>query len=178
MDFSLKHLAATTLMLASLSSFTSAAHANITPQQSSIILKTFNNASVKDFRQFLQTLAKSDVAKTDDLGPAISAFLGNKTLSAEQQNEIHSLLGLYARVKYGSAATETLKELVAIPTVRVDGVDQHDNPEFLKIAEKIKGLAQAFNLNFRNIDNRVYEISLEGKGDEVVAFTPMPMWCR
>ena len=32
MDFSLKHLAATTLMLASLSSFTTAAHANITPQ--------------------------------------------------------------------------------------------------------------------------------------------------
>ena len=168
MDFSLKHLAATTLMLASLSSFTTAAHANITPQQSAIILKTFSDASVKDFRQFLGSLAKSDIAKTDDLGPAIRAFLDNKTLSAEQQNEIHRLLGLYARVKYGSAATETLKELVAIPTVNVDGVAQHDNPEFLKIAEKIKGLAQAFNLNFRNIDNRVYEISLEGSGDEVV----------
>ncbi|MBV7491223.1 dipeptidase [Pseudomonas sp. PDM30] len=168
MDFSLKHLAATTLMLASLSSFTTAAHANITPQQNAIILKTFSDASVKDFRQFLGSLAKSDIAKTDDLGPAIRAFLDNKTLTAGQQNEIHRLLGLYARVKYGSAATETLKELVAIPTVRVDGVDQHDNPEFLKIAEKIKGLAQAFNLNFRNIDNRVYEISLEGTGDEVV----------
>ncbi|MCY1390073.1 Succinyl-diaminopimelate desuccinylase [compost metagenome] len=168
MDFSLKHLAATTLMLASLSSFTTAAHANITPQQNAIILKTFSDASVKDFRQFLGSLAKSDIAKTDDLGPAIRAFLDNKTLTAGQQNEIHRLLGLYARVKYGSAATETLKELVAIPTVRVDGVDQHDNPEFLKIAEKIKGLAQAFNLNFRNIDNRVYEISLEGSGDEVV----------
>ncbi|MCY1266665.1 dipeptidase [Pseudomonas jessenii] len=168
MDFSLKHLAATTLMLASLSSFTTAAHANITPQQNAIILKTFSDASVKDFRQFLGSLAKSDIAKTDDLGPAIRAFLDNKTLTAGQQNEIHRLLGLYARVKYGSAATETLKELVAIPTVRVDGVDQHDNPEFLKIAEKIKGLAQAFNLNFRNVDNRVYEISLEGSGDEVV----------
>ncbi|MFV0933832.1 dipeptidase [Pseudomonas jessenii] len=168
MDFSLKHLAATTLMLASLSSFTTAAHANITPQQNAIILKTFSDASVKDFRQFLGSLAKSDIAKTDDLGPAIRAFLDNKTLTAGQQNEIHRLLGLYARVKYGSAATETLKELVAIPTVRVDGVDQHDNPEFLKIAEKIKGLAQAFNLSFRNIDNRVYEISLEGTGDEVV----------
>jgi predicted dipeptidase len=168
MDFSLKHLAATTLMFASLSSFTSAAHANITPQQSAIILKTFSDASVKDFRPFLESLAKSDIAKTDDLGPAIRAFLDNKTLTSEQQNQIHRLLGLYARVKYGSAATETLKELVAIPTVRVDGVNQHDNPEFLKIAEKIKDLAQAFNLNFRNIDNRIYEISLEGSGDEVV----------
>ncbi|MHC8345431.1 dipeptidase [Pseudomonas sp. RT6P73] len=168
MNFSLKHLAASTLILASLSSFTLSAQANITPQQSAAILKTFSDASVTDFRQFLGGLAKSDLGKTNDLGPAISAFLDNKTLTAEQQNEIHRLLGLYARVKYGSAATETLRELVAIPTFRVDGVDQHDNPEFIKIADKIKGLAQAFNLNFRNIDNRVYEITLEGSSDEVV----------
>lgn len=168
MDFSLKHLAVTTLMLASLSSFTTAAHANITPEQSATILKTFSDASATDFRQFLTSLAKTDLAKTDDLGVAISAFLDNKPLSADQQNEIHRLLGLYARVKYGSAATETLRELVAIPTFNVDGVAQHDNPEFIKIADKIKSLAQAFNLNFRNIDNRVYEISLEGTGDEVV----------
>jgi len=168
MDFSLKQLAATTLMLASLSSFTTLAHASITPQQSATILKTFSDASVTDFRQFLGSLAKTDLAKTDDLGPAISAFLDNKTLSPDQQNEIYRLLGLYARVKYGADATETLRELVEIPTFQVEGVAQHDNPQFIKIADKIKGLAQAFNLNFRNIDNRVYEISLEGSGDEVV----------
>jgi predicted dipeptidase len=168
MNFSLKHLAASTLILASLSSFTLTAQANITPQQSAAILKTFSDTSVTDFRQFLGGLAKSDLGKTDNLGSAISAFLDNKTLTPDQQNEIHRLLGLYARVKYGAAATETLRELVAIPTFRVEGVDQHDNPEFIKIADKIKGLAQAFNLNFRNIDNRVYEISLEGSGDEVV----------
>nr|WP_314638493.1 dipeptidase [uncultured Pseudomonas sp.] len=168
MNFSLKHLAASTLILASLSSFTLTAQANITPQQSAAILKTFSDTSVTDFRQFLGGLAKSDLGKTDNLGSAISAFLDNKTLTPDQQNEIHRLLGLYARVKYGAAATETLRELVAIPTFRVEGVDQHDNPEFIKIADKIKGLAQAFNLNFRNIDNRVYEISFEGSGDEVV----------
>lgn len=168
MDFSLKQLAATTLILASLSSFTTLAQANITPQQSATLLKSFSETSVTDFRQFLGGVAKSDLAKTANLGPAISAFLDNKTLSAEQQNEITRLLGIYARVKYGSAATETLRELVAIPTFQVEGVAQHDNPEFIKIADKIKSLAQAFNLNFRNIDNRVYEISLEGSGDEVV----------
>lgn len=168
MDFSLKHLAAATLMLASLSAFSSAAQANITPQQSAAILKSFSDHSVSDFRQFLGSLAKSEAGKDANLGPAISAFLDNKSLSAEQQNEIHRLLGLYARVKYGKAATETLRELVAIPTFNIDGVPQYKNPEFLKIAEKIQGLAKAFNLNFRNIDNRVYEISLDGTGDEVV----------
>ncbi|MHC8305787.1 dipeptidase [Pseudomonas sp. PB3P13] len=168
MHFSLKHLAATTLLLTSLCGFTTAAHANLTPLQSADILKTFDESSVTDFRQFLTSLTKTDLAKTHDIGPAISAFLDNKSLTAEQQNEIHRLLGLYARVKYGSAATETLRELVAIPTFQVEGVAQHDNPEFIKIADKIKGLAEAFNLKFRNIDNRVYEISLEGSSDEVV----------
>jgi len=168
MNFSLKHLAVTTLLLSSLASITTPAFANITAQQNAAIVKTFSDTSVTDFRQFLANVAKSDLAKTANLGPAIDAFLDNKTLSAEQQNEIHRLLGLYARVKYGNAATETLKELVAIPTFRKEGVAQHENPEFLKIADKIKSLAESFNLNFRNIDNRVYEISLEGSGDEVV----------
>ncbi|MFI8643492.1 dipeptidase [Pseudomonas iridis] len=168
MNFPFKKLAATTLMLAGLSAFIAPAQANITPQQSAEILKTFKAESTTDFRQFLGSVAKSDLAKTASIGPAIGAFLDNKTLTAEQQNEIYRLLGIYARVKYSAAATETLRELVEIPTFRKDGVAQHDNPEFIKIAEKIKDLAKSFNLNFRNIDNRVYEISLEGSGDEVV----------
>ena len=168
MNFPFKKLAATTLMLAGLSAFIAPAQANITAQQSAEILKTFKAESATDFRQFLGSLAKSDLAKTANIGPAIGAFLDHKTLTAEQQNEIYRLLGIYARVKYSAAATETLRELVEIPTFRKDGVAQHDNPEFIKIAEKIKDLAKSFNLNFRNIDNRVYEISLEGSGDEVV----------
>ncbi|MDE1166418.1 MAG: dipeptidase [Pseudomonas sp.] len=168
MDFSLKHLAATTLMLASLSMFASQAQANVTPQQSAEILKTFSDASIKDFRDFLGRLGKSDLAKTDDLKPAISDFLGNKPLSADQQDQVNRLLGIYTRLKYGAAATQTLRELVAIPTFQVEGVAQHDNPEFIKIADKIKSLAQAFNLSYRNVDNRVYEITLPGAGDEVV----------
>ncbi|AVU76792.1 dipeptidase [Pseudomonas rhizophila] len=168
MNLSLKHLAVSTLLLSSLASITPPALANITAQQSSSLVKTLADTSVTDFRQFLGNVARSELAETAKLGPAISTFLDNKPLTAEQQNEIHRLLGLYARVKYGNAATETLRELVAIPTFRKDGVAQHENPEFLKIADKIKRLALAFNLDFRNIDNRVYEISLHGSGDEVV----------
>ncbi|KIQ06240.1 dipeptidase [Pseudomonas simiae] len=168
MHFPLKQLAAATLFAASLSALSSPAFANITPDQSTAILKSFSETSVTDFRGFLGTLAKGDMGKTSDVGPAINAFLDNKTLSADQQNEINRLLGIYTRVKYGKAATETLRELVEIPTFNVDGLPQYKNPEFIKIAGKIQDLAKAFNLNFRNIDNRVYEISLEGSGDEVV----------
>lgn len=168
MNVPFKKLAATTLMLAGLAVFTAPAQANITPQQSAEILKTYNAASVTDFHQFLSELGKSDLAKKAEISPAIGAYLGKKNLTAEQQNEIYRLLGLYTRVKYSAAATETLRELVEIPTYRKDGVEQHDNPEFIKIAAKIKSLAESFGLKFRNIDNRVYEISLDGSGDEVV----------
>ncbi|MEX5496763.1 dipeptidase [Pseudomonas asgharzadehiana] len=168
MHFPLKQLAAATLFAAGLSLVTSPAFANITPSQSTAILKQFNETSVTDFRGFLGTLAKGDLGKTDDVGPAIGAFLDNQTLSADQQNEINRLLGIYTRVKYGKAALETLRELVEIPTFNVDGVPQYQNPEFLKIADKIQALAKTFNLDFRNVDNRVYEISLGGSGDEVV----------
>ena len=168
MNFSLKRLAAASLILASLSSFTLPAQANISTEQSAAILKAFSDTTVSDFRQFLGAVASSNPGKTDNLAPAINGFLDNKTLTAEQQNEINRLLGIYTRAKYGKAALETLRELVEIPTFRKEGVAQHDNPEFIKIAEKIKSLAESFNLKFRNVDNRVYEISLDGSGDDVV----------
>ncbi|TWC64349.1 putative dipeptidase [Pseudomonas sp. SJZ103] len=168
MHFRLKQLAAATLFAAGLSVMTTPAFANITPEQSTAILKSFSETSVTDFRGFLGSLAKGDLGKADDVGPAISAFLDNKTLTADQQNEIHRLLGIYTRVKYGKAALDTLRELVEIPTFNVDGIPQYKNPEFIRIADKIQALAKTFNLNFRNVDNRVYEISLEGSGAEVV----------
>lgn len=168
MHFPLKQLAAASLLAASLSAIVTPAFANISAEQSTAILKSFNETSVTDFRGFLGTLAKGDLGKTADVGPAISAFLDNKPLNADQQNEINRLLGIYTRVKYGKAATETLRELVEIPTFNIDGMPQYKNPEFLRIAAKLKDLAEAFNLNFRNIDNRVYEVSLEGASDEVV----------
>ena len=143
MHFPLKQLAAATLLAASLSVMSSAVFANITPEQSTAILKGFNETSVTDFRGFLSTLAKGDLGKTADLGPAISAFLDNQTLSADQQNDIHRLLGIYTRVKYGKAALDTLRELVEIPTFNVDGVPQYKNPEFIRIADKIQALAES-----------------------------------
>ncbi len=168
MHFPLKKLVTASLFAAGLSTLAAPAFANISAEQSTAIIKSFSDTSVTDFRGFLGTVAKGDLGKTADVGPAIDAFLANKTLTADQQNEINRLLGIYTRVKYGKAALETLRELVEIPTFNVDGLPQYKNPEFLKIADKIQSLAKAFNLNFRNVDNRVYEISLEGSGDEVV----------
>lgn len=168
MHFSLKKIVAASLFAASLSAISSPVFANLTEQQSAAIAKSLNDTPISDFRDFLGTLTQGDMAKTADVTLAIDAFLAGKILSADQQNQINRLLGIYTRVKYGKAALETLRELVEIPTFNVDGVPQYKNPEFLRIADKIQALAKSFNLTFRNVDNRVYEISLEGRGDEVV----------
>lgn len=163
----LKKLTATSLLLASIGLFSVPAQANLSQQQSAAIIKAYDGTDPADFKQFIGKLNGSDLAKADNLGETLSAYLANKPLAVEQQNEINRLLGLYTRIKYGKAATETLRELVAIPTFSVDGVPQHENPQFLKIADKIKALAEGFGLTFRNVDNRVYEITL-GEGKEVV----------
>ena len=164
----LRKLAIMALLLAGIGLQTLPAQANLSPEQSRAIVNAFDGAAPNDFRQFLDELGGSDLAKAYNLADTVNAYLANKPLSADQQNEINRLLGLYTRIKYGKAATETLRELVAIPTFQVEGVPQHDNPAFLKIADKIQTLAEGFGLTFRNIDNRVYEISLGDNDKEVV----------
>ncbi|WP_252089960.1 dipeptidase [Pseudomonas sp. MWU13-3659] len=160
-------LSAASVMLASLAMLSIPAHANLSQQQSAAIIKAYDGSNPADFKQFLGKLAGSDLAKADKLGDTLKLYLAGKPLSTEQQDEINRLLGLYTRIKYGEAAKQTLRELVEIPTVRKEGVPQHENPEFLKIADKIKALAEGFGLQFRNVDNRVYEITL-GEGKEVI----------
>lgn len=163
----LKNLITTSLLAAGIGLFALPAQANLSQQQSTAIVKAFEGSNPDDFKQFLGKLKGSELAKADDLASTLDAYLAGKPLAAEQQHEVNRLLGLYTRIKYGKAATETLRELVAIPTFNVDGTPQYQNPAFLKIADKIKALAHDFGLTFRNIDNRVYEISL-GSGKEVV----------
>jgi acetylornithine deacetylase/succinyl-diaminopimelate desuccinylase-like protein len=91
-------------------------------------------------------------------------------LDLEQSSTLYRLLGIYTRLKYGEQAIETLKQLVAIPTFQIEGIEQHNNPNFIRFAEVLGAIASDFDLSFRNIEQRVYEITLEGAGEELVAF--------
>ncbi|MCU1717091.1 dipeptidase [Pseudomonas sp. 5P_3.1_Bac2] len=168
MQLRFKPLAMAVMLSAGLASFTGVAQANLSPTQNAEILKSFKNDSVVDFKAFLGSVRHLDVAKGKPLAKTITAYLNKQTLTGEQQQELYRLLGLYARVKYGQVALEKLTELVAIPTARVDGVAQHENPEFIRIGKHIEQLSKSLGLSFRNIDNRVFEVSLPGSGDEVV----------
>ncbi|MEG3766702.1 dipeptidase [Alteromonas sp. 14N.309.X.WAT.G.H12] len=143
------------------------AQTNIGPQLSKKIIENTQVKASNQFDDFLtQVVAQQLVSPQQAL--LIKKFQNNETLNSEELHQIQRLLGLYTRVKYGDEAMQTLAELVAIPTFRAEGIPQHENPEFHKMASKVKQIAEDFNLAFRNIDNRVYEISLDGRTDEVV----------
>ena len=61
----------------------------------------------------------------------------------------------------------SIEKMVALPTVRDDKIPQYENPAIVAFGKLIEGMARDFGLKYRNIDNRVYEISL-GEGKEVI----------
>ncbi|MFT4939029.1 MAG: putative dipeptidase [Paraglaciecola sp.] len=148
--------------------------ANLSPELSSHIIETAEVLKTDKFDDFLaQLLSAKIISEEDDaqqnaLSIAIQAYRANETLDAPQLHMLQRLLGLYTRVKHGDDAIKTLAKLVAIPTFRVSGVAQHDNPQFQKMAGVLANIAKDFKLEFRNIDNRVFEVSLKGSSEEVV----------
>lgn len=142
---------------------------NLDSQQIEQIYSSLGQDDFEGFSDFLEAIA--DTPDVDDGVREIArVYLSDSGLSAEQNNTLFRLLGIYTRVKYGEAAMATLKELVAIPTFQTEGVPQHENPSFHQFAEVLGTIATEFDLSFRNVDDRVYEITLPGSSDELVGF--------
>lgn len=121
-----------------------------------------------DFDGFLEAAEKLEVAQNLDVGTLRRGYRDEKSLTISQRNTLNRLLGIYARLKYGDEALQTLTELVAIPTFKVESLPQHENPEFRRFGATLGRIAEDFDLAFRNVDNRVYEISLGKPRGELI----------
>jgi predicted dipeptidase len=142
---------------------------NLSAELSSKIIETVSVQKTDKFDDFLANLLSCKLSADEKpLIATIKKFRNKQTLEGAELHQLQRLLGLYTRIKYGQEAMDTLAKFVAIPTFRAKDIEQHDNPEFHKMADAIERLAKDFNLAFRNIDNRVFEVSLKGSSDEVV----------
>jgi predicted dipeptidase len=140
---------------------------NLTKTQTGTLLAQVSDQDFQSFDEFLLLVSPT----VPELAGVISAWqAGSNTLIADQQAQVFRLLGIYARARYADEAREVLKELVAIPTFLDESVEQYNNPNFHQIARRLEALAADFGLNFRNVDNRIYEITLPGGTEELVAF--------
>ncbi len=90
---------------------------------------------------------------------------GGKPPTGDDLVNVSRLLGLYTRLKYRDAVIATLAEMVAIPTVR-GARPPHEDPNIVRIGELIGRVATQFGLQYRNVDNRVFEAKLPGTGAE------------
>lgn len=145
------------------------ASANLDRQEIDAIYASVGTAEFDGFSSFLQLIANSP-AVASSARDISQAYLSGNELTVEQDNTLLRLLAIYTRLKYGEQAIATLKQLVAIPTFEVEGLPQHENPNFHRFAETLGAIAAEFDLDFRNVDERVYEITLPGSSDELVGF--------
>lgn len=148
--------------------------ANLTKQQADMLAQQLAGQNFPDFDEFLSQvlLLRPDLSATVSAYQGAQVGAGIQILAEEQQAQLLRLLGIYTRLQFAEEALAVLAELVSIPTFQDASVEQHNNTHFHRAAARIEALAAEFGLNFRNVDNRIYEISLPGVGaenDEVVA---------
>ncbi|MDO8908412.1 MAG: dipeptidase [Pseudohongiella sp.] len=131
---------------------------NLTKTQSDTLVQQLSDQNFQSFDEFLLRVSSLN----PDLAAVSVAYLSSQAMTEEQQARLFRLLGIYTRVRYAEEAQQALAELVAIPTFLDASVAQSDNPAFHQIAARLEALAAEFGLRFRNVDNRIYEITLPG----------------
>ncbi|WP_339668209.1 dipeptidase [Dasania marina] len=143
-----------------LSATVTADSTNISSSVASSIVKSFtvnNMQPPQSFGHFLQALTADE--KSPQLAESIKAYKAGD-LTDSQQQQLFRLLGIYSQTKYGQQAIETLRQLVAIPSFKTEGIPSHQSPAMKQIGAELEAIAGDFGLPFNNIDDRVFEITL------------------
>ena len=115
-----------------------------------------------DFDTFLASAAKAQPM----LVPAAAAYRAKAPLAGDDLVNVARLLGLYNRLRNEAAVIDAMDKMVALRTVRDEKVPPHESPAILAFGQLVEGMARDFGLQFRSVDNRVFEVTLPGQGNE------------
>jgi len=115
-----------------------------------------------DFNAFLSQATKANPA----LQPAVAAYRKKAPLAGDDLANIARLLGLYNRLQNQQAVIASIGTMVAIPTVRNVQVPPHESPQIIEFGKLVEKMSKDFGLAYRNVDNRIFEVSLKGRGSE------------
>lgn len=128
------------------------------------LLEAHAEQVAEDFDAFLKQVGSETDSAT--LQAAIDGYLQDAPLEGADFVNIYRLLGIYTRLHYGDGVIDLLGEMVAIDTAKQGDTPQHENPGISRFGELVQAKAEAFGLEFRNVDNRVFEVVLPGSSDE------------
>jgi len=110
----------------------------------------------ESFKAFAQQAARAEPG----VAPAVLRYTRGQTLSDGELADIARLLGVYNRLTQETAVLESLQRMVALPTVRDPKVPPHESPAILDFGKLVASMATEFGLRFRNVDNRIFEVTL------------------
>ncbi|MEJ5027792.1 dipeptidase [Comamonas sp. MYb69] len=114
------------------------------------------------FAQFLQNAAKQDAR----LAPAVQRYTQGQALQGDDLANVARLLGLYTRLTQEHQVLSSITQMVALPTVRDPKVPPHESPAIIDFGRMVEKMAQDFGLQYRNVDNRIFEVTLPGTSAE------------
>jgi len=117
-------------------------------------------ATAPEFRAFLVESARAN----PKVAPSVAAYQSKAALAGDDLVNIGRLLGLYNRLQNQKAVIATIEQMVAIPTVRVDKTPPHENKDIIAFGVLVEAIAKDFTLEYRNVDNRIFEVKLPGRG--------------
>ncbi|WP_439891415.1 dipeptidase [Ralstonia sp. 25C] len=131
------------------------------PQLDALIAAEQTKAS-DNLNSFLSTAAKVD----PQVARSVAAYRKKAPLMGDDLVNIGRLLGVYNRLHNQQAVIESIEKMVALPTVRDDKIPQYENPAIVAFGKLVEGMAHDFGLKYRNVDNRVFEVTLPGTGSD------------
>lgn len=109
-----------------------------------------------DFASFLKQAAAAQPA----IAQAVQRHAAGAALTGDELNHVARLLGLYTRLTQEQAVLASIERMVALPTVRDAKVPPHESPAILAFGELVQQMARDFGLQYRNVDNRIFEVTL------------------
>lgn len=132
------------------------------PELDALALSEQSSAASSDLPDFLEAAAKADPV----VAGSVAAYRRQSPLTGDDLVNIGRLLGLYNRLHNQQAAIASIEKMVALPTVRDDRIPQYESPAIVAFGKLVEGMARDFGLRYRNVDHRVFEITLPGTGQD------------
>lgn len=119
-------------------------------------------AAQGSFDEFLAQAARENPM----LQASVAGYKAKAPLAGDDQVNISRLLGLYNRLRNQAAVIDATARMVALPTFRSDKVPPHEDKAIIAFGALVEGMAKDFGLEYRNVDNRIFEVKLPGTGKE------------
>ncbi len=111
------------------------------------------------FQAFLDQVAKN----RPDLRQLVQRYKDKAKLAGDDLLNVSRLLGLHNRLLNQAAVIDATAQMVALPTVR-GSVPSYEDPNIIALGQLVAKMAGDFGLQYRNVDNRIFEVKLPGSG--------------